>query len=663
MSKVFFICGTDTDAGKTVVCAALLYNMPHSQAIKIVQTGEDAPDENIYAKACPQKKHKTISRFKLPASPHMAAAMENKSIDLDQLAWQVRQQTRESEVTLLEGSGGIMTPLSGQATFLDLMALLDYPAILVVNNRLGAINQALLSLAALQNAGLKTTGIIFTHPYSGCPAGSPLALENISAIRQHGQAPVLGVLPHIAELAPNKSQDAPWALIASHLKRASDYMLKSTAWNAPRQEEESYFDQKHLWHPYSPAPAPGSPTNWLVKKCTGNYIHLQNGQKLLDGMASWWSAIHGYGRPELTNALKNQASQMPHVMFGGLTHKPAIELGESLLPLLPQGLEKIFWADSGSVAVEVALKMALQYWQGMGVASKKKIISHYGGYHGDTFGAMSVGDPLNGMHSRFNGILPEQIFVPRPASAFNAEFDENSLCELVATLEHHHRECAAIIIEPIVQGAGGMWIYHPQYLRELAKLCRQYDLLLIYDEIATGFGRTGKMFAGQWAGPSPDIMCLGKALTGGAMTMAAAVCSAQVAEGISRNSLPLMHGPTFMGNPLACRVAKASVDLLLSSGWRAKVSSIERVLSRELAFCRAHSQVKDVRVLGAIGVVEMKKKVNVVKLRNYWAEEHGVWLRPFNNLIYLMPPYTVTDEECASLGRAIREAITGDKWV
>jgi adenosylmethionine-8-amino-7-oxononanoate aminotransferase len=402
--------------------------------------------------------------------------------------------------------------------------------------------------------------------------------------------------------------------------------------------------------------------NWLVAKTAGNYIYLKNGRKLLDGMSSWWCAVHGYGRPELTAALNMQVRAMSHVMFGGLTHEPAVDLGRRLLKILPPGLEKIFWVDSGSVAVEVALKMAVQHWQGRGFSKKIKMISHYGGYHGDTLGAMSVGDPVNGMHSRFSGFVPEQIFVPRPAVPFHAPFDENSLTALAEAAEKHHQECAAVIIEPVVQGAGGMWMYHPDYLKGLKEICRRYDLLLIYDEIATGFGRTGKMFAAEWAGADPDIICLGKALTGGTITLAASVCTAHVAESISKDGHSLMHGPTFMGNPLACRAALASLALLQSSDWAEQVRSIQHTLEEGLVGCRNMAEVRDVRVLGAIGVVEMNRPVNVSRLRRYCAEKHDIWLRPFNNLIYVMPPYTVTADECARLSSAVSLAVGRREW-
>ena len=659
MPKTYFLCGTGTDVGKTVVCAGLLKNMPSGRAIKVVQTGEELLDQNCYSEACPRGRSKTLRHFMLPASPHLAARMERRTIDLVALAQEVRMEAAKAEVTLLEGSGGLMTPLSATDTFLDFMVALGYPVILVIGNVLGAVNHALLSLDALKRAGLKLEGVIFTHPDAGYPESHPIARDNREIIQKHSRADILGAVPHIHGLSREGGREEAWNNVAVCLEKAAAHLAEPCREPAP--EAVSEFDQEHLWHPYCPAPGRGEP-NWPVEKTAGNDIYLKNGRKLLDGMSSWWCAIHGYGRPELTAALSTQARAMSHVMFGGLTHEPAVELGRSLLQILPPGLEKIFFVDSGSVAVEVALKMAVQYWQGRGFPQKIKMIGHYGGYHGDTLGAMSVGDPVNGMHARFGGFVPEHIFVPRPAVPFHAPFDDNSLSALAEAAEKHHHECAAVIIEPIVQGAGGMWMYHPDYLKGLKEICRRHDLLVIYDEIATGFGRTGKMFATEWAGADPDIMCLGKALTGGTMTLAAAVCTRRVAEGISKNAASLMHGPTFMGNPLACRVALASLALLRSSDWAGRVRSIQCALEEGLAGCRGMAEVKDVRVLGAIGVVEMNRPVNVSRLRTYFAEKHDVWIRPFNNLIYVMPPYTVTADECARLSRAVGMAVAGREW-
>ena len=373
-------------------------------------------------------------------------------------------------------------------------------------------------------------------------------------------------------------------------------------------------------------------------------------------MSSWWTVVHGYNHPRLTAALRRQAGRMPHVMFGGVTHEPAVLLAERLLELLPDGLERVFFADSGSVAVEVALKMALQYQQGVGAREKIRFLTPRGGYHGDTLGAMSVCDPVTGMHTLFNGILPRQIFVERPSCRFDAPFDPASLEDARRAFEEHGREIAAVILEPVVQGAGGMWFYHPDYLRGLAELCRAHGALLIFDEIATGFGRTGRMFALEHAGVTPDILCCGKALTGGVMTLAAAVCSQRVAEGICRDGQVFMHGPTFMGNPLACSVALASLELLADGAWRRQVAALESSLRTGLSPCAGMPGVADVRVLGGIGVVETEQPVDMAALQDFFVQR-GVWIRPFNRLIYLMPPYISPAEDIARLCDAVRAAV------
>ena len=407
------------------------------------------------------------------------------------------------------------------------------------------------------------------------------------------------------------------------------------------------IEENHIWHPY--ANIPNKVPTYQVDSAEGVYLNLKNGHRVIDGMSSWWCMIHGYNNATLNKAIKSQVDKVSHVMFGGLTHQPAIDLCEKLINLTPKGLDKVFFADSGSVSVEVSLKMALQYWQNKGLKAKSKFITPRGGYHGDTFGAMSVCDPDNGMHHLFKDVLTKHFFVKQPKLNNTKE----ALSDLESHLINHHQSIAAMILEPIVQGAGGMNIYDDDYLKGVRILCDKHNILLIVDEIATGFGRTGELFGCNHANISPDIMCIGKALTGGYMTMAAAITNKEVSDTVGT----LMHGPTFMANPLSCSAANASIDLLLSYDWKQRVSEIQGILSEQLIPMREYNSVFDVRVIGAIGVVELNSSLDMKKAQEILID-NGVWLRPFGKLLYTMPPFIVTDQELLKITRAMNEVLS-----
>jgi len=416
------------------------------------------------------------------------------------------------------------------------------------------------------------------------------------------------------------------------------------------------FDKQHLWHPYTSLshPTPVFP----VKSASGVRLTLADGRELIDGMSSWWAAIHGYNHPTLNAAIENQLKSMSHVMFGGLTHKPAIDLAKKLIDITHDDLQHVFFADSGSVAVEVAIKMALQYWASLGQPQKQRLLTIKNGYHGDTFGAMAVCDPDNGMHHLFSNVLAQHLFAKSPNCSGQTAYDQAAIDDLERLLKTNIDTLAAVIIEPLVQGAGGMRFYSAAYLKKVRELCDKHNVLLILDEIATGFGRTGTLFAYEQAHIAPDILCVGKALTGGYLSLAATLCSSKVADGIGSGQHPtLMHGPTFMANPLACAVANASLELLLASDWQASVRSIETQLKAELAPCSLFAAVKDVRVKGAIGVIELHQTIDI-----HWMQprfvELGVWIRPFSNLVYVMPPYIIEETDLTQVTSAIKQVVS-----
>lgn len=406
-------------------------------------------------------------------------------------------------------------------------------------------------------------------------------------------------------------------------------------------------DRQCIWHPYS-STLQHSPL-YPVESAQGAFLKLVDGRTLIDGMSSWWSVIHGYNHPELNEAMRLQVDKMSHVMFGGLTHEPAVDLAQWLVEHTPAGLSKVFFSDSGSVAVEVAIKMAIQYWQSQGKPEKNRLVSLRRGYHGDTFAAMSVCDPDTGMHHLFNNSLAKQIFTQSPECRFDQPWQDSFIADMRSQIERHHQAIAAVILEPIVQGAGGMNFYSPEFLSKVRQLCDDYNCLLIADEIATGFGRTGKLFACEHSNITPDILCLGKALTGGYMTLAATLCSDEIAHGISRGEASVfMHGPTFMANPTACAVALKSCQLLLASPWQERISTINSIMSEELPASKEFAQVKEVRTLGAIGVVEMQEPVDLKQVQDKFVQA-GIWVRPFGKLVYIMPPFNIQSSTARTL--------------
>ena len=664
---IWFIVGTGTDVGKTVVAAALLRSIADAgmsvQAVKAVQTGcvaekegtLSAPDVAVYREACPGGRAGALVCFRDPCSPHLAAEREGGRLSAKKLASRVKLAATETDYTIVEGAGGLLVPLNESETMADFAALLGARIIVVASNMLGSINHTLLTLDALTHRGMEADAVVFVNTTRGGDDSleQAIRLDNVATVsRMIPEACVVGLPYYEALIDPEDSgkRMEMWTDAAGRLRSVVRTFAKGVDSGEKGLSQSIVdFDTQHLWHPYAKTTPP--PEVWTAKRTEGTRIILDDGRELVDGMSSWWAAVHGYNHPRLMRALREQLGKMPHVMFGGLTHEPAVALGEALLSLLPEGLSRIFYCDSGSVAVEAALKMSIQYQNALGRRGKRRIASAFGGYHGDTTGAMGVCDPVNGMHRNFEGLLPRQLFFDRPACPFDSDFDSGTLASVNQLFREHGDELAAVIIEPVVQGAGGMWFYHPEYLRWLRRLCDEYGVLLIADEIATGFGRTGRMFACEWAGIVPDIMCVGKALAGGVMTLAAVVAREDIAAAISADGV-FMHGPTFMANPLACATATASLELLRSSPWRSRVEAIETRMRQGLEQCVDAEGIADVRVLGAIGVVETTTPVNVQALQRFFVDTWGVWIRPFANLIYIMPPFVTEDADIERLCRA-----------
>ncbi len=650
----FFITATDTNVGKTYITTHLLKffltKSYQARAIKPIETGfnysQGVPigsDVHTYQQINPNNNYSPAYYFDVPASPHYSAQLTNAEIDIDTLENYCQKHIEKSEITLIEGAGGLLVPFNHQHNFTHLIKRLNCPIILVVKNQLGAINQALTNIELCEFYGIKISCVVINQT----DPSDDLALENINFIKTQTDVPVV-------QIDNNGSFEA----FAERFTPIINDLLKETL-TTDDLITNLNLDKNHLWHPYTSMTTPLK--TYHVNYAEEKYIYFSDtegelkSKKLLEGMGSWWAVNQGYNRTDLNKSAIRQINQFSHVMFGGLTHNPAIELGKTLLEILPNGLEHIFYSDSGSVSVEVAIKMALQF-QVAKNPQKTKILTVMGGYHGDTFGAMSVCDP-NGMHGLFKNMLAEQIFIPRPNCRYDEPFDKQCLEPLKKALKEHQGEIAGIIIEPLVQGAGGMWFYHADYLRYLRQVCDEQDIVLIFDEIATGFGRTGAMFASDLAQVTPDIICLGKAMTGGFMSFACTVTTQRIAHGISKNGNPFMHGPTFMGNPLACAVAKTAIESLQNSDWQYNVKNIEKWLIEGLAPCKKLANVDDVRVLGAIGVVEMREPVNVEKLQAQFIKK-GVWLRPFGKLIYTMPHFNFNQADIQLICQAIYSAIT-----
>lgn len=634
----FFITATNTEVGKTFVTAALLQagldNAIDTVAIKPIQSGCEngaAPDVNEYAKVNPQNNFPPQYALAYPSSPYYAAQKEHITIDMQAVKAYCDTFLQSHALSLIEGAGGMLVPLTEHDMICDLVKMLDVPVILVCKNELGVLNQILLNLELCKYNGIDVACIVlnFHDPHD------EICASNVDYLKSVFKGAVICV-PKM-----NSPQEA-----------SAYFQQFITAYRPERDDIDIAFDTEHLLHPYTSALHPLK--TYGVTFAKGNYIYTDKGS-LLDGMSSWWCAYQGYNRKALNEAAITQLNRFSHVMFAGLTHASAIDLGKKLLSILPKGMEHIFYCDSGSVSVEVALKMALQYQQNKN-PQKTKIATISGGYHGDTFGAMSVCDPISGMHFLFKDMLAQQIFLPRPSQTFSGEFDESALGEMKRIIDAHRHEIAAIIVEPIVQGAGGMWFYHKEYLRFFRQICDTFDILLIFDEIATGFGRTGELFACDLANVAPDIMCMGKAITAGYMSFAAVSANKKTVNGICENNSAFMHGPTFMANPLACAIAAKNIELLLNSNFKVQVKRIEQCLATELRKCAEFDAVRDVRVLGAIGVVELTQKVDVQKAQTFFVQQ-GVWIRPFSNYIYIMPPFTVTQDELKKLCTAIYEAV------
>lgn len=667
MPHCLLVTGTGTDIGKTHITAALLRSLllqgTKAKAIKLVQTGvlPDAvytspkADAYHYLQASQDLAEDTADCFfsyPLASSPHLAAKEHKTHLTIAMLKERIQAAVATSpcDVLLFETAGGLCVPINEDEDMLDLITELGFPILLVAQNCLGTINHTLLSLDAIKARGLSLCALILNQatPENNATICEDNALFLAKRLAHYAKDAFFCSVPY-----EDKDPKARFHALAHTLQALAAHCVRQQAPHEPSVASLIASDRAHIWHPYTKAK--NTDPLYVVSKTEKNHIHLQDGRVLIDGMSSWWTSIHGYNHPRILAALRKQAEKFPHVMFGGLTHAPAISLANRLLSHLPKHFGRVFFSDSGSVANEVAMKMAIQYHYERGEKKRTRFVTPLGGYFGDTLGVMSICNPGETIHPVFTETVIHQHFIPRPQARFDQAFDPKSLDPAKDFFAKHGHELIAVILEPIVQGAGGMWFYHPNYLTGIADLCKDYGCLLLFDEIATGFGHTGKFFAMEWANLCPDIVTIGKALTGGTITLAATICTDAVAETLSQNRV-LTHGPTFMANPMACAVANASLDIMEEGLWQEQVHSIEAIMTQELKPCLNLDSVQDVRVLGDIGVVQTKKPVNQAFLTRFFTD-HGVWIRPFNDLVYIMPPYVSPAKDVAHLCRTIVEAL------
>ena len=658
---VYFVSGSGTGVGKTVATGLMARHLARcgedAITVKMVQTGDAGFSEDI-------DEHRRLSGtgrfpedeagltapqiFAFPASPLLAAGIDGKKVDFGAIDRAVAACAAAHGTVLVEGAGGLAVPLDENTLAVDFAAARNWPLILVVDGRLGAINHSLLSLEAVKARGMELAGVVHCE----APAGTDPRIDADAerAVRRALDADFPGTplvrVPRFDTAA--EIPDIDFSAIFAEKRRA-----------IPERREREILerDKAKIWHPY--ASLRNAPPVFAAVRGHGAEVELADGTRLVDAVASWWAVAHGHDHPAITEAIKRQAGALSHVMFGGFTHEPAAQLARRLSEIAPAGLDNVFFADSGSIAVEVASKMAVQYQHALGKPGRCKLLALKGGYHGDTACAMALSDP-DGMHTLFRGIMPKHFFADNPSVPFGGEWDASSISSLERALEEHEGEIAAVICEPVFQAANAMWFYHPQTLREMRRLCDEHGALLVYDEIAAGLWRTGRRWAHEHAGPgaAPDIMCTGKALTGGAMTLAAVLATDRVADTISGGRpSAFMHGPTFMANPVACAAACASLDLFAASDYGEKAKRIGRIFEEGLKPLAGAENVAGVRALGAVGVVELVAPPKPEDVRRVILET-GVWLRPFANFVYSIPPFVATDGQLSRICEAIRAVVT-----